>query len=70
MKDSVELSQSLLTASEEKFDQAQKRYEHGLSDYIELQQARQGYIDAKSSLVVDYYNYYNAIAVLDNAIGK
>jgi len=70
MKDSVELSQSLLEVSDEKFDQAQKRYEHGLSDYIELQQARQGYIDAKSSLVVDYYNYYYAIAVLDNAIGK
>ncbi|MEA3369883.1 MAG: TolC family protein [Campylobacterota bacterium] len=70
MKDSVELSQSLLEVSAEKFDQAGKRYEHGLSDYIELQQARQGYIDSKASLVVDYYNYYQAIAVLDNAIGK
>ena len=70
MKDSVELSQSLVEVSNEKFDQAGKRYEHGLSDYIELQQARQGYIDAKASLVVDYYNYYAAIAVLDNAIGK
>nr|WP_321265521.1 TolC family protein [uncultured Sulfurimonas sp.] len=69
-KDSVELSQSLLEVSQEKFDQAQKRYENGLSDYIELQQARQGYIDAKSALIVDYYNYYNAIAILDNAIGK
>ena len=69
-KDSIELSQSLLEVSKEKFEQAQKRYEHGLSDYIELQQARQGYIDSKSDLVVDYYNYYNAIAVLDNAIGK
>ena len=70
MKDSVELSQSLLEVSAEKFDQAGKRYEHGLSDYIELQQARQGYIDSKASLVVDYYNYYSAVAVLDNAIGK
>ncbi|MEA1891218.1 MAG: TolC family protein [Campylobacterota bacterium] len=70
MKDSVKLSQSLLEVSKEKFEQAQKRYEHGLSDYIEIQQARQGYIDAKSALVVDYYSYYNAIAVLDNAIGK
>lgn len=69
-KDSVELSQSLLEVSQEKFDQAQKRYEHGLSDYIELQQARQGYIDAKSALVINYYSYYDAIAVLDNAIGK
>ena len=70
MKDSVELSQSLLEVSDEKFDQASKRYENGLSDYIELQQARQGYIDAKASLVIEYYNYYNAIAILDNAIGK
>lgn len=69
-KDSVELSQSLLEVSAEKFEQAQQRYEYGLSDYIELQQSRQGYIDAKSSLVVDYYGYYEAIAVLDNAIGK
>ena len=70
MKDSVELSQSLLEVSDEKFDQASKRYEHGLSDYIELQEARQGYIDSKASLVVNYYNYYSAVAVLDNSIGK
>jgi outer membrane protein len=69
-KDSVELSQSLLVVSSEKFDQASKRYENGLSDYIELQQARQGYIDAKASLVLAYYDYYSAIAVLDNAIGR
>jgi len=69
-KDSVELSQSLVQVSQEKFEQASKRYEHGLSDYIELQQARQGYIDAKAMLVVDYYSYYIAIATLDNAIGK
>jgi outer membrane protein len=69
-KDSVKLSQNLLEVSKEKFNQAQKRYKYGLSDYIELQEARQGYIDAMAGLVVDYYNYYNAIAVLDNAIGR
>ena len=69
-KDSVALSQSLVQVSSEKFEQASKRYEHGLSDYIELQQARQGYIDAKALLVVDYYKYFIAIAYLDNAIGK
>jgi len=68
--DSVTLSQSLLKVSSEKFEQAQKRYEYGLSDFIELQQARQGYIDAKSTLVVSLYEYYNAVALLDNAIGK
>jgi outer membrane protein len=70
MKDSVKLAQNLLEVSKEKFDQAAKRYEHGLSDYIELQEARQGYIDSMADLVVDYYSYYNAIAVLDNAIGR
>ena len=69
-KDTVELAQSLVYVSREKFNQASKRYEHGLSDYIELQEARQGYIDAKATLVVDYYDYYIAIAQLDNAIGK
>jgi outer membrane protein len=69
-KDSVELSQSLLEVSAKKFNQASKRYEYGLSDYIELQQARQGYIDAKASLIVAYYDYYTAVAYLDNAIGK
>jgi len=69
-KDTIKLDQSLVKVSNEKFDQASKRYEHGLSDYIELQEARQGYIDSKATLVVDYYNYYIAIANLDNAIGK
>ena len=69
-KDTFTLSHSLLIVSSQKFEQASKRYEHGLSDYIELQQARQDYIDAKASLVIDYYNYYIAKANLDNAIGK
>ena len=69
-KDSVELSQSILQVSSEKFKQASKRYKNGLSDFIELQQARQGYIDAMASLVVDYYDYYKSIAILDNAIGR
>ncbi len=69
-KDSVELSQSLVEVSNEKFKQAAKRYEHGLNDYIELQQSRQGYINSMASLVVEYYSYYQAVAYLDNAIGK
>ena len=69
-KDTVKLAENLLNVSNEKFDQASKRYEHGLSDYIELQEARQGYINAKSTLVIDYYDYYIAVAQLDNAIGK
>ncbi len=69
-RDSVKLSQSLAEAAKEKFVQAQKRYENGLSDYIELQQARQGYIDAASDLYVNYYNFYIALALQDRAIGR
>jgi len=69
-KDTVELAQSLVKVSNEKFNQASKRYENGLSDYIEIQEARQDYIDSKATLVIDYYDYYTAIADLDNAIGK
>jgi len=66
----VKLSIELVDAAKEKFDQAQKRYEHGLSDYIELQEARQGYINANADLVVNYYEYYISLAALDRAIGR
>lgn len=69
-RDGVKLSQSLEEAAKEKFGQAQKRYEYGLSDYIELQQARQGYIDASSNLIVQYYNFFTALAERDRAMGK
>ena len=69
-RDGVILSQSLAEAAKEKFIQAQKRYENGLSDFIELQQARQGYIDAASNLVIHYYDFYIALANRERAIGR
>ena len=66
----VRLSQELSEAAREKFEQAQKRYENGLSDYIELQEARQGYINANAALVSNYYDYYIALAALERAIGR
>jgi len=68
--DYTKLSQSLSFASKEKFIQVQKRYEHGLADFIELQEARQTYISARANLAQSYYKYYIAIAKLNNAIGK
>ena len=70
MDDAIVLSESVARASLQKFDQAQKRYEHGLSDYIELQDARQGYIQSLNDLVIAYYDYFIALAQLDYAIGK
>lgn len=68
--DNTRLSQSLSIASKEKFTQVQKRYEYGLADYIELQQARQSYIDSRARLMQSYYGYYTAMAALERAIGK
>ncbi len=69
-RDSVTLSESLARASEKKFEQATKRYENDLSDYIELQEAQQGYISSLGNLVIAYYDYYIAIAQLDHAVGR
>lgn len=68
--DNTKLSQSLSIAAKEKFAQVQKRYEFGLADYIELQQARQSYIDSRARLSQSYYLYLTAVAQLDRAVGK
>ena len=69
-KDSVTLSESISKASMKKFVQAQKRYENDLADYIELQEAQQGYIRSLAELVNAYYDYYISIAQLDFAVGR
>lgn len=68
--DSTKLSESLSIASKEKLGQVQKRYEYGLADYVELQQARQSYIDSKARLTQDYYEYYKAMAKLYHSVGR
>jgi outer membrane protein len=70
MKDAVILSESIAKSSEKKYMQAKKRYENDLSDYIELQEAQQGYIRSLSELVVSYYDYYIAVAQLDYAVSR
>jgi outer membrane protein len=67
--ENVKYSESLRELSAQKFDQAQKRYENGLSDFIELQQARQEYIDSLSALVISYYDYLQSVAKLNHDIG-
>jgi len=69
-KDAVTLSESIAKASKQKFHQARKRYENDLSDYIELQEAQQGYIKSLGDLVNSYYDYYIALAQLDFAVGR
>jgi len=69
-KDTIRLSESIAKSSAKKYLQAQKRYDNGLSDYIELQEAQQSYISSLSDLVTAYYDYYISIAQLDYAVGR
>ncbi|WP_292664118.1 TolC family protein [Nitratifractor sp.] len=69
-REAFRLSRAIVAQAKEKFRQAQKRYDNDLADYIELQEARQSYIDALSGLVNSYYDYYAARAQLDRAIGR
>jgi len=69
-KDNVRLTEKIAEASLQKFTQAQKRYENELSDYVELQDAQQGYIQSLSDMVNSYYDYFIAMAQLDHAVGK
>ncbi len=69
-KDTIVLSESISKDSSQKYLQAQKRYDNGLSDYIELQEAQQSYITSLSDLVTSYYDYYISIAQLDYAVGR
>ena len=69
-RDAVTLSESIAKASAKKFEQARKRYENDLSDYIEYQEAQQGYIRSLGELIVSYYDYYISIAQLDFSVGR
>ncbi len=69
-RDAITLSKSIVIASEKKYTQAKKRYENDLSDFIEYQEAQQGYINALGELVISYYDYYISIAQLDFSVGR
>jgi outer membrane protein len=69
-RDNVRLNERITDAARKKLQQAQKRYENDLGDFIELQNAQQDYINALSNLINSYYDYFIALARLDHAIGK
>jgi len=66
----VTLNETITVSAKKKLYQAQKRYENGLSDFIEFQNAQQDYINALTTLVNSYYDYYIALARLDYAVGR
>ena len=67
--DSFEMSSELVALNLKRYTQAKRRYEYGLADYIELQNARQGYLRALQERVAAYYDYYIAEARLEYSMG-
>ena len=66
----VHLNTELVEAAEIKWRQAQKRYENGLGDYLEVRYAQRDYIDALKRLNNSYYDVYISQARLEHAIGR
>jgi len=64
------LNRAIALRALKKFHQAQKRYANDLADYLELQSARQDYINSLGDLVNSYFDYYIALAYLDHAVGR
>ncbi len=70
MRENFFLNKEIVNQARSKFHQAQKRYTNDLSDYVELQDARQDYIQSLAGLVNSYYEYFTARAELNRAVGK
>ena len=70
MRDNFFLNKEIVNQAHSKFRQAQKRYTNDLSDYVELQDARQDYIQSLAGLVNSYYEYFTARAELNRAVGE
>jgi outer membrane protein TolC len=68
--DNIRLADAIAKMAKKKFLQAKKRYENGLGDYLELQNAQQEYIASLIDLTNYFYDYYIALAQLDYAIGR
>ena len=70
MRKQFALNRAISRRALKKFHQAQKRYANDLADYLELESARQDYINALGDLVKSYFDFYIARAELDHAVGR
>ncbi len=70
MRENFFLNKEIVKQARSKFHQAQKRYTNDLSDYVELQDARQDFIQSLAGLVNSYYEYFTARAALKRAVGE
>ncbi|MCF8116965.1 MAG: TolC family protein, partial [Desulfarculaceae bacterium] len=66
----IEVARTALEAAEENFRLAQGRYENGVGDAIEFTDAQVARFQAASELVRARYNYLQAYAALERALGR
>ncbi len=66
----IEVAQTALEAAKENFRLAQGRYENGVGDAIEFTDAQVARFQAASDLVRARYNYLQAYAALERALGR
>lgn len=68
-REGVDIANETLVLAEENFHMASKRYEAGLNDMIEYNDAQLLLSRAQSNLIVTYYDYLTALARLEHAVG-
>ncbi len=69
-EDSTKMQILSVDLATQKLSLAQQRYKAGLSDMVELNDAKLGYTKSKGDLVNTYYSYLLSIANLEYMIGK
>ncbi len=69
-EDSTKMQLLSVDLSTQNLSLAQQRYKAGLSDMVELNDAKLGYTKSKGDLVNTYYDYQVAIANLDYVTGE
>ena len=68
-EESINIALLSVDLSTVKLDLANKRYQAGLNDLVELNESKLQYTQAKSNLINTYYSYLSSKANLDYAIG-
>jgi outer membrane protein TolC len=68
-EESINIALLTVDLSTVKLDLANKRYQAGLNDLVELNESKLQYTQAKSKLINTYYSYLSSKANLDYAVG-
>lgn len=68
-EESINIALLTVDLSSQKLDLANKRYQAGLNDLVELNESKLQYTQSKSNLISTYYSYLSSKANVDYVIG-